>query len=565
MKHPRQQIAAGAGSLVDDHHLRSLDRRQRRFEVAAVAHGPVADHRTAEDVDVVVGHAAATVVALVDDDGVAVGLREEVAFEVGIAGAGGVRHIHVRNAPVGGLGDFAKVAFDPIAVAQVPLVVDRDDLDDARAAAVSVRSDGQLDDTSRRLFEAAVEVLGVFEIATIDGQQVLTCFHIDAGLGQRRAELRIPIEAAVNLGEVGECVAATKAMVADRKLGGHPHHYAIEIAAHGQFREEHGVLGAHGVPVGAVHVRVVEVIAVDAPGFVENLPPLGARIDLDLQLVCGELELRGVELLADVDQRIAVPIRGTVEQHPLAVSGELEAVDLFEQRLFLAFLEVEALQAHLLGAGTIEAGRFEIENLTALTDLEAVVAGRLGRQRHDSLRQAIEVDDDFDRLGGRALGLVSSGFLIGRFIAGLRLRLHGRFVSGLRRLFVAFLRDRRDHAFCQNSQVDRLRRPQVGVRLREPILDRTGVSRSQEVEILSVRIEDRLAGVGVGIGQRVGLLLRDRIEVDPVHVGGRVARVGQPLRVRRPVVVEDAHRAVEDVAGNLVANACGHIDDMDRA
>ena len=200
-EHPRQQVAAGAGGLVDHHHLRALNRRQRRLQVGAVAHGPVADHRTAEDVDVVVGHAAAAVVALVDDDRLAVGLREEVALEVGVAGAGGVRHIDVRDAPVRRLGDLAQVAFDPVAIAQVRLVFDRHDLDDARAAAVGVRSDRQLDDASRGLLEAAVEILGILEIVAVDGEQILPCFDVDARLGQRRAQLRIPIEAAEDFRE----------------------------------------------------------------------------------------------------------------------------------------------------------------------------------------------------------------------------------------------------------------------------------------------------------------------------------------------------------------------------
>ena len=44
-------------------------------------------------------------------------------------------------------------------------------------------------------------------------------------------------------------------------------------------RQEGLVLLLHGRPVGAVHVRVVEEVAVDPPGLVEDLLPLGPRID----------------------------------------------------------------------------------------------------------------------------------------------------------------------------------------------------------------------------------------------------------------------------------------------
>ena len=84
-EHPRQEIAARAGGLVDDHRLRPLNRRERRLEVGAVAHRPVGDERPAQDVDVVVGDAAAAVEPLVDDDRVLVDLRIEVALEVACA------------------------------------------------------------------------------------------------------------------------------------------------------------------------------------------------------------------------------------------------------------------------------------------------------------------------------------------------------------------------------------------------------------------------------------------------------------------------------------------------
>ena len=95
--------------------------------------------------DVVVGHLAAAVEPLVDDDRLLVGLREEVALEVGVARAGRVGHVDVGDPPLGPLVDLAEVALDPGAVAQRRLVGDRLDDDRAGAGAVGLGADLELD------------------------------------------------------------------------------------------------------------------------------------------------------------------------------------------------------------------------------------------------------------------------------------------------------------------------------------------------------------------------------------------------------------------------------------
>src|SRR6185437_3327238 len=49
-----------------------------------------------------------------------------------------------------------------------------------------------------------------------------------------------------------------------------------------------------GGPVGAVHVRVVEEVAVDAPGLVEDLLPFGAGFDADFDGVEIEAAIGGI-------------------------------------------------------------------------------------------------------------------------------------------------------------------------------------------------------------------------------------------------------------------------------
>ena len=57
-----------------------------------------------------------------------------------------------------------------------------------------------------------------------------------------------------------------------------------------------------------MHVRVVEVVAVDAPGLVEDLLPLGPRVDADLDGVEVQLALaaarRSAASVDDGDQRL---------------------------------------------------------------------------------------------------------------------------------------------------------------------------------------------------------------------------------------------------------------------
>ena len=283
---------------------------RRRLEVGAVARRPVADERPAQDVDVVVGDLAAAVEALVDDDRVLVRLREEVALEVGVARAGGVGHVDVGDAPAGGLVDLAQVALDPVAVAQRQLARDRHDLHRARAGAVGVRADGRSRRSCPTVFSnSAVQVRSsACRSWPLTASRYSPALHVHARLGQRRAQLRGPVQAAVDL---LEAVAA----VLDLVVGAEQAARARSSARGGTSPPATWLwptassLGIHWMTrfrsprvrqVGQERARtssriafqstpcmsgVVEVVAVDAPGLVEDLRPLGARIDLHLDRV----------------------------------------------------------------------------------------------------------------------------------------------------------------------------------------------------------------------------------------------------------------------------------------
>src|ERR1017187_6860220 len=73
----------------------------------------LAHQGTAKVVDNVVGELAAFVEAFVDDGAFLAHLRKEIAVEAGVASAGGVGHVDVRDAASGGLMDAAAIALDP--------------------------------------------------------------------------------------------------------------------------------------------------------------------------------------------------------------------------------------------------------------------------------------------------------------------------------------------------------------------------------------------------------------------------------------------------------------------
>ena len=203
-----------------------------------------------EDVDVVVRDLAAPVVALVDDHGLPVGLREEIALEVLVSRAGRVGHVHICDPPVRGFVDPREVALHPVPVPQRALVRHRHDIDGAGPCSIRRRADGDRDDPAGRVLEPAVEVLRRRERDPFDRQQVFARFDLDSRLRERGPESGVPVETAVHLFEpvpppvdrkvraqetarhvvrLVQEVAAAAAVVPHRKLGMQPRHEAVQV------------------------------------------------------------------------------------------------------------------------------------------------------------------------------------------------------------------------------------------------------------------------------------------------------------------------------------------------
>ena len=218
----------------------------------AVPGRPVADQRPAEQLDVIVGHLAAAVEPLVDDDRFLVRLREEVSLEVFISRSRRVGHVDVRDPALGPLVDLAEVPLDPGAVAERRLVGDRLDDDRARARAVGLGPDLELDPLAGGPFEGSVDLAVGLDLLAVDRQQEIARLDIDPRRRQRGAEARVPVGAAVDRLEpeaaVGDLVvgpeqadgdrlglveafAAAQEAVADRQLAEHHADHAVQVVA----------------------------------------------------------------------------------------------------------------------------------------------------------------------------------------------------------------------------------------------------------------------------------------------------------------------------------------------
>ena len=205
-------------------------------------------------------------------------------------------------------------------------------------------------------------MVGGLRSRPLTASRYLACLRVDAWLGERRAQLRVPVQpaehflqpipsvgdlvvgaeqAARHVPRLGEAVAAADVVVSDRQLARHPLQHAVQIGARRGVRQEGGVLFPLLRPVHAVHVRRVEVVAVDPPRLVEDLLPLGARIDTYLDGIDTDPSLRRLDRFRCRHNRPRVAV---AVQQLLAVSGDDVVGDLGKERVVLARGEVVAVE-----------------------------------------------------------------------------------------------------------------------------------------------------------------------------------------------------------------------------
>ena len=133
-------------------------------------------------------------------------------------------------------------------------------------------------------------------------------------------------------------------------------------------------------------------------------------------------------------------------------------------------------------------------------------------------------------------------------------------------LLVALFRERRGCAPLQRRHVDRVRDARVGVLQGEPVALRAGVGGREEIEELPGLVEGGVRHVREAVGERVGLVLVEGVDVRRPDVRGPGERVGDPARVRRPRAAQHpvAHGCVESLGRDLLRGSARDVDDEER-
>src|SRR2546427_1538853 len=116
VEEPRERIAAGTGEFVDDHYLWSVNGYWWPRSIFPFARGESREKFAAKLFRIEIRNLSTGIVAFIDDHAVLIELRGELLVERDDAREGRVRHVHIADAPAGGLRDFAAVFLPPIEV-----------------------------------------------------------------------------------------------------------------------------------------------------------------------------------------------------------------------------------------------------------------------------------------------------------------------------------------------------------------------------------------------------------------------------------------------------------------
>ena len=126
---------------------------------------------------------------------------EEIAGEVREPAECGIRQIDVRDAAAGHPGRPCGGCLQSARGSEAVFVGDWHDGHRPGTAPRRIGADADLHLLPDGGFEKAVHVVGRREVAAVDRHPLLTGHDVDAGLGQRRGRLRVPVLAVVDAGE----------------------------------------------------------------------------------------------------------------------------------------------------------------------------------------------------------------------------------------------------------------------------------------------------------------------------------------------------------------------------
>ena len=232
-------------------------------------------------------------------------LALELAHQIRLSVEPRVGHVDVAHLAARFLGDIAAVRFNPVAIAQI--VFSAHWLDDYFAHLVIHRwvcSNGERNGLAAQAFECSPWILGAVDRQAINGQQVLAFLDIDAKLLQWVARISIPRRAGHQVLEsvdvlavwsdgyfpvnakhantdVWSAATVTTVVVGmtNVELADHLADDVTDIFAAVGVIHHCQVPLADAVPINAVHVRVIEIVAEDAPCIPDHLLPFMLGID----------------------------------------------------------------------------------------------------------------------------------------------------------------------------------------------------------------------------------------------------------------------------------------------
>ena len=170
--------------------------------------------------------------------------------------------------------------------------------------------------------QQAINAVGSFQFLAVDGDDVISDGDVHSGRGERRVKVGIPALRMINFGDFvaavfdgevgaeqasagcgdGRHVASADIGVADGDFGAHHVDQVIQVGAMHGVRQKLAVDFFHAGPVGSMHVGDVEIVALIAPAFVEDLFELLFRLQVHAQRCVEPARSRGRDHAIGVDQ-----------------------------------------------------------------------------------------------------------------------------------------------------------------------------------------------------------------------------------------------------------------------
>ena len=214
-----------------------------------------------------------------------------------------VGDVDIAHTASGLLGHMLDVVLHPLVVSELILVLDG--FHHYLVCSLATGGHGELGEHARLASQHRVDVEHCVGGHAVDSGDVIAHLHVEAGLGQRAAQLCAVGGSLVDLGDfVGfaftcQCgtehayvlpvylhmVAAVDIGMAAGQLAYHAAYHIGEVDAVFHPRQQCGILVVYHVPVHTMHVLQVEAVAVVAPSLVVDVFPLLRVVDCGRQVV----------------------------------------------------------------------------------------------------------------------------------------------------------------------------------------------------------------------------------------------------------------------------------------